>query len=45
MKWQKLKKKLNTKKKNNDFKDLEELKDYYNNMLNIYLKFLEDKLK
>ena len=42
---EKTEKEIKYKEKNNDFKDLVELKDYYNNMLNIYLKFLEDKLK
>ena len=41
----KTEKEIKYKEKNNDIKDLVELKDYYNNMLNIYLKFLEDKLK
>ena len=35
----KTEKEIKYKEKNNDEKDLVELKDYYNNMLNIYLKF------
>lgn len=42
---EKTEKEIKYKEKNNDEKDLVELKDYYNNMLNIYLKFWEDKLK